>query len=106
MLTSPSATDGKIGPSTRTALMPSSIDSPPESPAKPLWLLAAAKRAVDALVPSFQRGLALERDPSRAAFAAPESRALMAEFLTRGGQTESGERRLAELVGERSASDW
>src|ERR1700694_3190379 len=48
---------------------------------QPLWLLAAAKRAADALVPSFQRGLELERDASRAAFAAPEPRALIAEFL-------------------------
>jgi enoyl-CoA hydratase/carnithine racemase len=72
---------------------------------QPLWLLAAAKRAADALVPSFQRGLELERDASRVAFAAPESRALMADFLARGGQTESGERRLAELVGELSAAD-
>jgi enoyl-CoA hydratase/carnithine racemase len=68
-----------------------------------LWLLAAAKRAADALVPSFQRGLELEREASRAAFAAPESRALIADFLARGGQTEAGERRLGELVGELTA---
>ena len=67
---------------------------------QPLWLLAAAKQAADALLPSFQHGLELEREVSRAAFAAPESRALMADFLARGGQTESGERRLGELVGE------
>jgi hypothetical protein len=42
---------------------------------------------------------------SRAALAAPESRALMADFLARGGQTESGERRLGELVGELAHSD-
>jgi enoyl-CoA hydratase/carnithine racemase len=67
---------------------------------QPLWLLAAAKQAADALLPSFQHGLELEREASRAAIAAPESRALMADFLARGGQTESGERRLGELVGE------
>jgi enoyl-CoA hydratase/carnithine racemase len=67
---------------------------------QPLWLLAAAKGAADALLPSFQHGLELEREVSRAALAAPECRALMAEFLARGGQTESGERRLGELVGE------
>jgi enoyl-CoA hydratase/carnithine racemase len=72
---------------------------------QPVWLLAAAKRAADALVPSFQHGLELEREASRAAFAAPQSRALMADFLARGGQTVSGERRLAELLGELSASD-
>jgi enoyl-CoA hydratase/carnithine racemase len=72
---------------------------------QPLWLLAAAKRAVDALAPSLRRGLELERDVSRAAFAAPQSRALMAAFLARGGQTESGERRLGELVGELAGSD-
>jgi enoyl-CoA hydratase/carnithine racemase len=72
---------------------------------QPLWLLAAAKRAADALVPSFQRGLELERDANRAALAAPQSRALMADFLARGGQTESGERRLGELVGELTASE-
>jgi enoyl-CoA hydratase/carnithine racemase len=71
---------------------------------QPLWLLAAAKRAADALVPSLRRGLELEREASRAAFAAPESRALIADFLARGGQTESGERRLGELVGELTAS--
>ena len=72
---------------------------------QPLWLLAAAKRAADALVPSFQHGLELEREASRAAFAAPEPRALIADFLARGGQTESGERRLAELLSELTASD-
>jgi enoyl-CoA hydratase/carnithine racemase len=71
---------------------------------QPLWLLAAAKRTVDALAPSLRRGLELERDVSRAAFAAPQSRALMAAFLARGGQTESGERRLGELVGELAGS--
>jgi enoyl-CoA hydratase/carnithine racemase len=71
---------------------------------QPLRLLASAKRASDALVPSFQRGLELERDANRAAFATPESRALMADFLARGGQTEPGERRLGELVGELTAS--
>jgi enoyl-CoA hydratase/carnithine racemase len=70
-----------------------------------VWLLAAAKRAADALVPSFQHGLELEREASRIAFAAPEPRALIADFLARGGQTVSGERRLAELLGELSASD-
>jgi enoyl-CoA hydratase/carnithine racemase len=72
---------------------------------QPLWLLAAAKQAADALLPSFQHGLELEREVSRAALAAPESRALMADFLARGGQTESGERRLGELVGELADSD-
>jgi enoyl-CoA hydratase/carnithine racemase len=72
---------------------------------QPLWLLAAAKQAADALLPSFQHGLELEREVSRAALAAPESRALMADFLARGGQTESGERRLGELVGELAGSD-
>jgi len=72
---------------------------------QPLWLLAAAKRAADALAPSLQRGLELEREASRAAFAAPQSRALMAAFLAHGGQTESGERRLGELVGEPAGSD-
>jgi enoyl-CoA hydratase/carnithine racemase len=72
---------------------------------QPVWLLAAAKRAADALVPSFQRGLELERDASRAAFAAPESRALIGDFLARGGQTQSGERRLGELLGELTAPD-
>jgi enoyl-CoA hydratase/carnithine racemase len=72
---------------------------------QPLWLLAAAKRASDALAPSFDKGLELERDVSRAAFSATQSRVLMAEFLARGGQTESGERRLGELVGELTASD-
>jgi enoyl-CoA hydratase/carnithine racemase len=67
---------------------------------QPLWLIAAAKQAADALLPSFQHGLELEREVSRAAIAAPESRALMTDFLARGGQTESGERRLGELVGE------
>jgi enoyl-CoA hydratase/carnithine racemase len=70
---------------------------------QPLWLIAAAKRAADALLPSFESfeyGLELEREVSRAAIAAPESQALMADFLARGGQTESGERRLGELVGE------
>jgi enoyl-CoA hydratase/carnithine racemase len=72
---------------------------------QPLWLLAAAKQAADALLPSFQHGLELEREASRAAIAAPESRALMADFLARGGQTESGERRLGDLVGELTASE-
>ena len=72
---------------------------------QPLWLLAAAKRAADALAPSLQRGLELEREASRTAFAAPQSRALMAAFLAHGGQTESGERRLGELVGELAGSD-
>jgi enoyl-CoA hydratase/carnithine racemase len=67
---------------------------------QPLWLIAAAKRAADALLPSFEYGLELEREVSRAAIEAPESQALMADFLARGGQTESGERRLGELVGE------
>jgi enoyl-CoA hydratase/carnithine racemase len=67
---------------------------------QPLWLLAAAKRAADALLPSFEYGLELEREVSRPAIAGPESQALMADFLARGGQTESGERRLGELVGE------
>jgi enoyl-CoA hydratase/carnithine racemase len=67
---------------------------------QPLWLIAAAKQTADALLPSFQHGLELEREVSRSAIAAPESRALMADFLARGGQTESGERRLGELVGE------
>jgi enoyl-CoA hydratase/carnithine racemase len=72
---------------------------------QPLWLLAAAKRAADALTPSLQPGLELEREASRAAFAAPQSRALMAAFLAHGGQTESGERRLGELVGELAGSE-
>jgi enoyl-CoA hydratase/carnithine racemase len=72
---------------------------------QPLWLLAAAKQAADALLPSFQHGLELEREVSRAALAAPESRALMADFLARGGQTESGERRLGELVGELTGAE-
>jgi enoyl-CoA hydratase/carnithine racemase len=72
---------------------------------QPLWLLAAAKRAADALGPSLQPGLELEREASRAAFAAPQSRALIAAFLARGGQTESGERRLGELIGELAGSD-
>jgi enoyl-CoA hydratase/carnithine racemase len=72
---------------------------------QPLWLLAAAKRAADALAPSLQPGLELEREASRAAFAAPQSRALMAAFLAHGGQTESGERRLGELVGELAGSE-
>jgi len=72
---------------------------------QPLWLLAAAKRASDALALSFDKGLELERDVSRAAFSKTQSRVLMAEFLARGGQTESGERRLGELVGELTASD-
>jgi enoyl-CoA hydratase/carnithine racemase len=67
---------------------------------QPLWLIAAAKRVADALLPSFEYGLELEREVSRAAIAGPESQALMADFLARGGQTESGERRLGELVGE------
>jgi enoyl-CoA hydratase/carnithine racemase len=67
---------------------------------QPLWLIAAAKRAADALLPSFEYGLELEREVSRAAIEAPESQALMADFLARGGQTQSGERRLGELVGE------
>jgi enoyl-CoA hydratase/carnithine racemase len=67
---------------------------------QPLWLIAAAKRTADALLPSFEYGLELEREVSRAAIEAPESQALMADFLARGGQTESGERRLGELVGE------
>ena len=49
--------------------------------------------------------LSAQRDASRAAFAAPEPRALIAEFLARGGQTVSGERRLAELLGELNGSD-
>jgi enoyl-CoA hydratase/carnithine racemase len=72
---------------------------------RPLWLLADIKRAADAQLPSFQRGLELERDANRVALAAPESRALIADFLERGGQTESGERRLAELIGELPASE-
>jgi enoyl-CoA hydratase/carnithine racemase len=72
---------------------------------QPLWLLAAAKGAADALLPSFQHGLELEREVSRAALAAPESRALMADFLARGGQTEAGERRLGELVGELTGTE-
>ena len=72
---------------------------------QPLWLIAAAKRAADALLPSFEYGLELEREVSRAAIEAPESQALMADFLARGGQTESGERRLGDLVGELTASE-
>jgi len=72
---------------------------------QPLWLIAAAKRAADALLPSFEYGLELEREVSRAAIEAPESQALMADFLARGGQTESGERRLGELVGELTAAE-
>jgi enoyl-CoA hydratase/carnithine racemase len=41
---------------------------------QPLWLLAAAKRAADALAPSLQRGLELEREASRAAFAGAHGR--------------------------------
>jgi enoyl-CoA hydratase/carnithine racemase len=72
---------------------------------RPLWLIAAVKRAADAHLPPIQRGLELERQASRTALGAPESRALVADFLTRGGQTPSGERRLADLLGELSAPD-
>ncbi|MUM20077.1 enoyl-CoA hydratase/isomerase family protein [Mycobacterium sp. CBMA271] len=66
----------------------------------PLELIAGAKSTVDALAVDLEPGLAAERTAIVAAFSDPHSTHRIDTFLTRGGQTVDGERRLGDLVGD------
>lgn len=66
----------------------------------PTAALAAAKRSVLLAEANVTEDLLVEGDLFNALLSDPEGRAAMARFLTSGGQTPEGERRLGNLVGD------
>jgi len=63
----------------------------------PAPAIAAAKRAVLAAEPSWERGLTLESHLFQVLLRTPDAPRAMKQFLASGGQTRDGEKRLGEL---------
>jgi enoyl-CoA hydratase/carnithine racemase len=71
----------------------------------PRAAVIAAKKSVLLAEAKVTEDLLVEGDLFNALLSDPQGRAAMAQFLTSGGQTPEGERRLGELAGELAESD-